>query len=887
VDKFWLRSFGAVLVLCVFIISMSRARAQSGSRLAQIPGISTANCHPGPGPRPWANKNQTPECRALEVIPQLTTQEKLGFLSYAGGKVERLGIVTPRTDDGPNGVADHHFGNGPFQPLALNVTAFPNVVALAATWDRSLAKQFGTAVGQEFRDKGLGSDLGPTVNILRTWHWARAGETFGEDPYLTSQMVVPEVLGMQSQKVIAVVKHFAANDQDYGRVGRNPHWENIDEHITQKALHEIYLPAFKAAVQKGHAGAIMCAYDQINGQFSCNNAWLLGNLRRWGFNGYIIPDAGFAQRSPLAAGLAGVDDLSPASEVEKLIQSGKLPADTLDKAVFHFLTSNFQMGIYDDPPRGNANANVSTAAHVRLSEQIAADGAVLLKNQGNVLPLTSKVKSIAVIGDDAGPHVLVMETGSPEVHVMPASLSVPLNAIRARAGQAVKVTYARGTLGIGPLPAIPTDCLTPPSGSQGHGLLAQYYSSGDWSGAPVVTRVDPTINFAGLPVPQLAPAHAGRGMAALFRMPLWSATWNGTLVPTATGTYVFSVTGGGTAELYVNDRAVVSMMAVDMPRTSQGTIRLYANHPVPIELKYSSESNLLGRGIQVGWAPPDPRMMQQAVDAARQADVAIVFAAKSMGEGHDDITLELPGDQNALIEAVARANPHTIVVLHTSNPVAMPWLDHVAAVIEAWYPGEEAGDSLAEVLFGDVDPSGRLPMTFPRNMHQGPATNFLEYPGDFFTVNFDEGVLVGYRWYDAKHQKPLFPFGFGLSYTTFKYSDPRLSGSGVSRTATVTVTNTGSRAGADVAELYLAFPPAAKEPPRQLKGFEKVSLNPGQSKTVSFSLNRSSFSAWDSLNNRWRVYGGTYTVEIGSSSSDILLESPLELSGQVASIAAR
>ena len=559
-----------------------------------------------------------------------------------------------------------------------------------------------------------------------------------------------------------------------------------------------------------------------------------------------------------------------------MIKSGQLPAGILDEIVFRQLVPNFRLGIYDHPPSGNPDANVSTQAHVHLAREIAADGAVLLKNSGNVLPLTAKIKSIAVIGDDAGPDATVMETGSAGVHVM--HLSVPLEAIRARAGSKVNVMYARGTLGIGPLPAIPADVLAPPSARQGRGLLARYYSSADWSGEPVVTRIDPAIDFSGAPVSQFNRPLGAGGPGAPSR-PLWSALWTGTITPPVTGLYRFSITCGGTAQLFVDDKAVVSLMRADFPMTSQGLIHLVASRAVPIELKYSSASNLLGRGIKVGWQPPDPAMLSAAVDAARKADVAIVFVSEQMGEGHDDISLQLPGDQDRLIEAVANANPRTVVVLNTSNPVAMPWLGRVAAIMEAWYPGQEAGASIASVLFGDVDPSGKLPVTFPRDAQQGPARNFLEYPGDGHTVDFDEGVLVGYRWYDAEHETPLFPFGFGLSYTTFKYSGFSLSGVGANRSVRIEITNAGARAGAEVAQLYLGFPEEAGEPPRQLKGFEKVFLKPDESRSVTFTLDRQALSAWSADAGEWQAYGGKYIVEVGSSSRDIRAKASFTLAG--------
>jgi beta-glucosidase len=314
------------------------------------------------------------------------------------------------------------------------------------------------------------------------------------------------------------------------------------------------------------------------------------------------------------------------------------------------------------------------------------------------------------------------------------------------------------------------------------------------------------------------------------------------------------------------------MMRTDFAGTVQGAIDLKAGKPVPIEVKYNSASSVLGSGVDLGWEPPSG-LMSAAVDAAKRADMAIVFAAEQLGEGQDKPFLALPGGQGGLIDAVAQANPRTVVVLHTSNPVSMPWLDKVAAVVEAFYPGQEAGSSIARVLFGDVNPSGKLAMTFPASEQQGPATRFLEYPGDGITVDFNEGALVGYRWYDARNQEPLFPFGFGLSYTSFRYSDLQVTQSGGQQaTVKVRIANTGGKEGAEVAQLYLGFPSAAEEPPKQLRGFEKVRLKPGESKVVTMDLDKESLGAWDSDAHEFRVYPGSYSVMVGASSRDIRLK---------------
>ena len=856
--------------------------SQSPPRVAQIPGITAVPCNPGPEEKPWLNKSQTPECRALEVIAQMMPEEKqaeLGGITGLGSN-RRLGLIAGGGSDGPNGIAT--MSEMP-QPRGRDVTAFANAVTLAATWNRGLAAQYGKALGEEFVGKGSNSILGPTINIMRTWHWGRNGETFSEDPYLTGELAVSEIRALQEQKVLTVLKHYAANNQENTRVGVQPDHAGIDARITDKALHEIYLPAFRAAVEKAHTGAIMCSYNQINGKFSCNNPELLGLLREWGFDGFIAPDAVYALRDPLTAALAGVT--RGIAGAPGMVKEGKLSQGAVDRMVFYNILPYFRIGIYDSPSQGRPDAKVSTPDHQVVARQMAEEGAVLLQNRKSSLPIDDRVRSIAVIGDDAGAHVTTGINGS--AHVYTAKLSTPLDAIRARAGSGVRVVYEPGTVGIGPLPEIPANAWKPPSG-QGSGLLASYYASSNVTGIPVLERVESSVKVGGappevnaalaLPGETSVSAQAGGGPGQRPPQRPWSVRWSGTLDPPASGAYQFSLTGAGTAQLFVNHRAVATMMRADFPQTVQGVIQLRSGGAVPIEVKYASASAVLGGGVRLGWQPPDPGLLAKAVAAAKQADAAIVFAAEQMGEGQDKITLPLPGDQDTLIAAVASANPRTIVVLHTSNPVSMPWLDKAAAVVEAFYPGQEAGASIARLLFGDANFTGKLAMTFPANPYQGPGSTFLQYPGDGSTVNYDEGILAGYRFYDANGQTPLFPFGFGLSYTSFRYSDLRVDHpSGHEATIRFQVTNSGSREGAEVAQLYLGFPTAAAEPPKQLRGFEKIRLKRGESKVLSIHLASDSFAAWDEEAARWVVFPGDYSVMVGSSSRDILLRGAIHI----------
>jgi len=772
------------------------------SALAEIPGVSATNCAPPAGERPWLDAKQSPQCRALEVIPQMTHEEKLAFR-----------IAVPR---------------------------------------------LGQNIGEEFSGKGLSTILGPTVNLARTWHWGRAAESFGEDPYLMTELSTPEIDALQAQHVVPVLKHYAVYDQETDR-------QVLNETLSEKALNEIYLPAFRSAVQKAHVGGIFCAFASINGGPAvCSSSEQLGQLRKWGFDGFVRPEA--APDAALAA-KAGSDEIAAAA-LDQAIQGGRLAESDLDLIVYHHLVPMFRLGVFDIP-KGKPEADVSTPEHKKTGLTIAEEGTVLLKNQGGILPLGG-VKSIAVIGEDAGPAASVQATNS--VVPIGGRLSVPSEAIAARAGAAVKVVYEKGTLGIGPLPAIPASAWKPVSG-QGQGLTGTYYKLPGWAGEPVATQTDATIDFTAPQVPALTPpappapaagAAAGRGRGGAPRIP-WSARWEGSLIPPATGMYRFSVNTTGTARLFIDGKTVVEIPKQSGAVTVTGLASLTAGQSVPIRVECTGTG-----AIHVGWQTPAQDVLAAAVKAAKASDVAIVFAGERAGEGYDRTGLKTPGDLDYVIEAVAAANPRTIVVLNTAGPVAMPWLDKVSGVVEAWYPGQFDGEAISAILFGDVNPSGRLPMTFPVDEKQGPATKASEYPGDGKTADYSEGVMVGYRWYDAKNQTPLFPFGFGLSYTSFQYSGARVEHkAGTDVTVSVKVTNSGKRAGAEVVQLYLEFPVEAAEPPKQLKGFGRVELKPGESKVVTMALDKESLSAWDEKGHDWKVYPGKYGVDLGGSSRDV------------------
>jgi beta-glucosidase len=828
-----------------------------------LAGASAATRSSPAGGGGWASASR----QASVLVQQLTLDEKIslvhgdqfgsaGFAGHVPG-IPRLGIPDLYLADGPNGVGDG----------ATGVTAFPVAESDAASFDPGLAQQYGAALGAEQSGKGNNQALAPTINILRVPYWGRVAETFGEDPYLTSQMAAAEVRGIQSQHVIATPKHFAGNDQETYRLGISPDSNNVNENISARALNEIYYPAFKAAVQQGGAGAVMCAYNQVNGNYSCQNGDLLAGALKaaWKFGGFVVSDWFDAVKDTVKAANAGMDMEMPlgthfGDALKQAIAAGQVPMSRLNDMVHRILTAEIEVGLLAHPVTRPPQANVSTPAHRQLAAQIAEQGSVLLKNSQGVLPLSGGVHSVAVIGYDAGGHFQYTEGGSGAVSS--SELVTPLQGITSRAGSAAKVSYAQGTLGDVALPAVPGSAFTPSSGT-GPGLTATYYGNTTFSGTPVATQVDPAPAVSGTPsVPGLPAA--------------WSARWTGTITAPGSGAYRFSVSGNGAFRVLIGGKLIAGTPYADFATLGQGIADLTAGKPVPITVEYAAIAAIGPSSLSIGWSAPDPAMVAQAVTAAKNSGVAVVFVNDVTGEGSDRSTLAIPGDQDQLIAAVAAANPHTVVVLNTGGAVLMPWLGKVAGVIESWYPGQEFGTAIAALLWGDVSPAGHLPMTFPASDAQ--ARSSITWPGTIVTgpsgaqptVTYNEGIDVGYRWYDANGQAPLFPFGYGLSYTSFGYSGlqvPPVTDGRHPVVAHVRVTNTGHRAGADVVQLYLRMPASAGEPPQQLKAFDKVTLAPGASTVVPLVLSPSALQTWGS--GGWVTQPGTYQVMVGSSSRDI------------------
>jgi beta-glucosidase len=803
--------------------------------------------------------------RADRLLAKMTSEEKVALAVHDFEAVAHLGIPALRYADGPNGI------RGPG-----NVTAFPASLALAATFDEGLAAEYGTAVAEEARDTGANVLLGPAVDIARAPLGGRLPEALGEDPCLAGRLAAAEVRAIQDGHVIAMVKHFVGNNAETGRTGyatssgRTPAVNTV---VSERALQELYYPPFKAVVQRGRAGSVMGSYNRLNGVYACQHPDILRMLKdEWGWEGFMAPDFRHAVRDPVAAANAGLDIPGLAVTEGRTAEdftTGAIPAERLDEIVRRILFAIFDAGLDEHPvpDAGRRPALASTPGHVALATRIATDGMVLLRDRDRLLPLDAgQVRSVAVLGTARDDAQWVM-AGSPCVRVAPDRRLTPLDGIAARAGAGVRVAFAQGSFGDAALPVVPAGVLAAPGGA-GTGLLGEYWNAETSDGEPALTVVVPTVDIPTAP----------EGLTGA----VWSARWTGTITPAVDGPHRFTVLAAGISRLEIDGKLVAAgerefgQVFDGPPLPVSGMAVLRAGHPVSIRLDYSSRTAWpvmdlgIGGNVQLGWQPSDMRI-QEAAQLAADCDVAVVFASTAVGEGMDRTSLALPGDQDQLIAAVAAANSRTVVVLNTGGPVLMPWLDQVGAVLQAWHPGQQFGEAVAAVVFGDADPGGRLPVTFPATPDQGPITGPERWPGTDGDARYDEGVLVGDRWYDRHSQEPLFPFGHGLSYGDYTYGRPSVEVDEATGVVTVSleVTNVGVRVGSEIVQLYVAAPAAAEQPPKQLKGFAKLQLAPGVTEEVSLELDPHDLAAFDDASGEWVVHPGRYEVLVGRSSRDI------------------
>lgn len=798
------------------------------------------------------------EARIDALLAAMTLEEKIDEihgLNFMDGRANaRLGIPAFLMTDGPHGVREN-FGKN---------TGFPTLVTMGATWDPDLARRFGCALAEEVRARGRNLILGPCINIHRTPLGGRNFESLGEDPWLVSRLAVGYVQGVQSRGVGTSTKHFACNNQEWDR-------NRVSVEIDERALREIYLPAFRAAVTEAGTVTVMGAYNRLNGDYCNENARLLQDILKneWGFR-YVVLSDWWAIKDDTKAALAGCDMEMPGPEAggyaftrEKMlpaVRDGRVPETVIDEKVRRILRAKFALGLFDTAAWARGDSAVNTPEHQALAREIAESGMVLLKNDGGVLPLNrSAVRRVAVIGPIADAPLL---GGGGSSHVTPPYAVSVVEGVGRLLGGGAEVVYRKGCPMRGALDAVPDSVLRTPDGRPG--LRAEYFANPRLEGAPAVVRTDSNVDFD----------WGGGAPAAGIGADDFSVRWTGTITPPRDGECALSIYSDDGSRLFVDGRKIVDFWTDHGPDGRQATVRFRGGRAHAVRIEYYEKSG--GALMRFGWAPPGGDLIAQAAEAARAADAAIVVVGLNEsieGEGVDRGDIFLPAGQDSLVAAVLAANPRTVVVLVNGTPVDMrAWIDSAPAVLEAWYPGMEGGNAVARLLFGEANPCGKLPISFPRRLEDNPS--FGNYPGDGDRVRYAEGLFVGYRHYDARNVAPLFPFGHGLSYTTFAYDGLEVApaeGGGVD--VRFDLRNDGARAGAEVAQVYVSdLESSLPRPPQELKGFQKVTLAPGESKRVSVRLGPEAFSFYDPARHAWTTEPGRFRIRVGSSSRDIRLE---------------
>lgn len=803
---------------------LSGATAVALAATAGPPSLAhaaAARRQPAAGPRVEGLLTKLTLDEKLSLLHGATDPKALGQAGYVPG-VERLGIPPLRLADGPAGVR-----------VKQHATALPAPVLLAAAFDPGLARRYGQVIGREGRALGQDVLLSPMVNLIRTPYAGRNFETFSEDPLLSADLVAEEIKGIQSEGLIATVKHYAMNNQEKDR-------DSIDVRVDEQTLNEVELRAFEAAVGAG-ARAVMGAYNKVNGTYACESKELLtGILRdRWGFEGWVMTDW-HAAHSTVASLTAGLDMEMPngkyfGAALKTAVQNGSVSEEYVDRPVRRILTTMDDFGMLDGsaPPRPARNPSAGAA----VALEVAKAGATLLHNRNRTLPLTGEAaRSIAVVGPTGS---LPFVSGGGSAHVIPDHAERPLDAITSRAGRGAEVSYALGEDLFGK--PLPEDALADGIDPEGQRVAAG--KTWTYKGTLTVEDEDEwtfVIHYSGT-----------RPKVLLDGVDLF---------PVAAG-LAEHFTGG-----------LVSA-APDGLAVRRRTLDLAAGeHRVEITAKGGAQGQTFRLRHATG--ATRARDVAEAVKAARAAESVVLFAYEDATENQDRTTLALPGHQVGLIEAVTAVNPRTTVVLNTSSSTSMPWLERTAAVLQMYYPGQEGAAATAAVLFGDCDPGGRLTQTFPvDDAHHPVAGDTRRYPGVNGVEEYSEGVHVGHRWYDAEDERPLFPFGHGLSYTSFVYEDLGVERTGDGLEVVFTVRNTGRRDGVDIPQVYVGASPDLQvdQAERVLGGYQRLALKAGESRRVTVHVDERTLSSWDVKRHGWVLGTGRRTVWVGASAGELRL----------------
>jgi beta-glucosidase len=787
--------------------------------------------------------------RALERVNQLSLEDKLALALHDFAAVSAENFVPFDYCDGPNGVRGHQ-----------GATAFPSTLALAASFDQDLARRYGAALGREVLTAGKNAILAPAMDIARVPRGGRAGENLGEDPLLAGEIGGAIGGGIQSEGVLAVAKHYVANNFEWLRTGEGSFTRRspaIDVRVSKRTLHEIYLEPFRRAlVQYGVAG-LLGSYNRLNGRYTCQDPDLLEIPRtQWGWAGFTVPDFLFAVRDPRAALEAGLDLPALGSDSQLTREDLLANEGRLDAIALHVLTAVEYVGLKlmrepsAQPPPGSAS----------MAKAVAIEGMVLLKNDASLLPLPAGTR-VAVV-DAVNVRTVLVVGGAASVSLTDErieSISEALGKVLASPDHVRVAPTGDGEL---PLPVISSDSAA--------GVIEAVIRD-DITGS----ELRQTLSRFELRAPE------GVGSD-------WSATVRTTLRAERAGTHHLTLTFGGRAKLYVDDELLATGFREASPFVTgpdyplHAVVDLAAGQVVSVRVEYSTSVAISIPGtpvqphLELGWRQPDDRLTQAAA-LARTCDVALVLAGRLTGEAMDADSLTLPSTQDALISAVAVANPRIIVATLGAGPVVMPWLNDVPALLHAWFPGEQFAPALAEVLVGRAEPGGRLPTTFPTDESATPIQELHQYPGIDGVATYSEELLVGYRWYQRRGVEPAFPFGHGLGYTSFEFADLRAEVTEALIGLTFKIRNVGSRGGKAVPQLYVTFPPEAGEPPVQLKAFQVVRLEPGQVSEVRMEIPVDDLAIYDGQYGSRVMRAGTYEIHLGASSADIRLTAAVQV----------
>jgi beta-glucosidase len=803
------------------------------------------------------------EARVNSLLAKLTLEEKIDLIGGVDGFYvranENIGLPRLKMADGPVGVRNY----GPS-------TVFGGI-GLAAAWDPELASRIGATIGQDARARGVYFMLGPGVNIYRAPLNGRNFEYFGEDPFLSARTAVAYITGMQSQGVSATIKHFMGNNSEFDR-------HNTDSIIDERTMREIYLPVFEAAVKEAHVGAIMDSYNLTNGQHMTQNGPLNNDLvkKEWGFSGIIMSDWD-ATYDAVAAANGGLDLEMPSGKFMNrqsllpAIKAGTVREATIDDKVRRILRIAIQFGWLDHDQTDPAIPLLNPAGKQTTLEAARA-GMVLLKNDGNLLPLEKgRIKSLAVIGPDAYPAQPAGGGSADAKSFTPVSF---LEGISNYLGDSVKVYYAPGIPTLDEM-ARQTQFTIEAAGGK-KGLKMEIFNNVNLTGPPAMVRDEQHVHYE--------PAREGDVTNNNI-----SIRWTGFFTPSVPGQYLAFVQGPGESggyRLYIDKKLMLDNWTQWYAFVGEVPVTLAAG-PHEIEMDYRAE-RVWGKAVaNLGIVRPETLVSPEAKTLAARADAVIVaagFNPESEGESGDRM-FRLPPAQDELINQIAAVSKNTIVVVTSGGGVDMaPWVDHIPALLEAWYPGQQGGDALAQILFGEFNPSGRLPISIERRWEDNASHDSYYPKAGGKKVEYSEGIFVGYRHFDKSSAKPLFPFGYGLSYTSFAYKNlmitpPSANQQGTDQQVILTfdVTNTGARAGADIAEIFVGDHHApVPRPVKELKGFAKVNLSPGETKTVTVKLDRRSFSYFDVNQHAWTLAPGDFDLFVARSAADI------ELTGKVA-----